>query len=138
VTIVDVNDARVTGARVLLTSNEQELELWSDEEGKVSLELPAGRYEIEVTANGFARYRHAGMPIQKNAVTYVPVRLKVTVTCGPEVEEPIVRTYDDPPTDVADPWPTGIGSKGAAELSHAPEPAQLSSSDSGTAVAPAR
>jgi hypothetical protein len=81
-TVVDPSGAVVQAATVTARRTETGLTrtVTSDRSGSyVLLELPVGRYELEVDAKGFQKYVQQGITLDVNETLSVPVRLVVGV-----------------------------------------------------------
>lgn len=55
--VVDVNDARIVGARITLENAEVKRTRRSDDEGRFDVEVPAGTYQITVEQPGFKKFQ---------------------------------------------------------------------------------
>lgn len=75
--VVDVNDARIAEATIRIKNEQFSREVWSDDEGKFAVELPAGVYQITVEAPGFRRVRLS--PFRVNAKTRESVNIRMEV-----------------------------------------------------------
>jgi hypothetical protein len=54
--VLDVNDARVAGAKVTIEARNYKRELSTTPEGQFQVDLPAGEYDFTVDAYGFCKF----------------------------------------------------------------------------------
>jgi hypothetical protein len=76
--IVDPNDARISGAKILIVGKHETREVASDDEGFFQVDLKQGRYSVTVTANGFRTARR-NIFVKSNTVLALNVKLAVAV-----------------------------------------------------------
>jgi len=76
--IVDPNEARINGAKILIVGKGIKRETIADEEGYFQLDLPQGRYVVTVSANGFRSARR-NIFVKSNSVMVLNVKLAVAV-----------------------------------------------------------
>jgi outer membrane receptor protein involved in Fe transport len=79
-TVSDASGARVGGATVTARHIETGLTRTATSEhngGYLLLELPVGRYSVEVTAQGFQKYLQEGISLNVNETATIPVHLTV-------------------------------------------------------------
>ena len=79
-TVVDWQNARVTGARIVIQNSQFRRILKSDGEGCFEIELPAGKYKVIVNSMGFKKYEQKSVEIKKGAVLIYDIKLEVTPT----------------------------------------------------------
>jgi len=81
VMVMDINDARVVGARVVIEGNRETRTVTTGIAGTTyPLELPPGIYRIEVSQPGFCRNRRAAFRIRPSIETSVSLQLIVCPT----------------------------------------------------------
>lgn len=95
--ITDTSGAAVSGARVSITANKQAAgSATTADDGKFTISLAPGEYELRVTANGFSNYSRRitlSAPTELNA-TLEPASLAETVTVTPARTQ--IRLSDAP------------------------------------------
>ena len=81
--VLDINDARVAGAKVTIEARDYKRELSTTPEGKFRLELPAGGYDLSVDANGFCLFQ-GPLNIRSGVTEMINIHLEVQVTDSPD------------------------------------------------------
>jgi len=76
-TLLDVNDARVVGAKIKVEGGRFKWEGESDEAGDFTADVPAGRYRIYVRANGFRSFESAFLTVKSDVTEMVNIHLEV-------------------------------------------------------------
>ena len=76
-TLLDVNDARVNGAKIKVENASFHWEGESDEAGDFTVEVPAGTYRIYVRANGFRKFESAYLKVKSDVTEIVNIHLEV-------------------------------------------------------------
>ena len=74
--VLDINEARVPAAKIIIVSKGFRLEAVSAEDGSYEIALPEGKYNITVLRDDFYPFRKAGVQIQPNVTTKLDVTLK--------------------------------------------------------------
>lgn len=77
--VLDANNARVVGARILIEGGYARREMQSGAEGDFELELPAGDYQITVEAAGFRRFEISPFRVKSNVTEMINLHLEVGV-----------------------------------------------------------
>ncbi len=75
--IVDIQDARVVGAAIVITNKRFQKELKSDDAGEFEIHLPTGKYTITVDAHGFTRYKGKTIRVKPNETLNIKIELQV-------------------------------------------------------------
>jgi hypothetical protein len=73
--LLDVNDARITGARILIENASLKRELRSASEGDFQIQLPAGSYQIKVQANGFRKFELSPFKVKANVAEMINIHI---------------------------------------------------------------
>jgi hypothetical protein len=81
--LLDVNDARIVSATVIIENAQFKRELKSGEEGDFEIELPAGVYQIKVEANGFRRFELSPFKVKANVTEMINIHMEVMVFSDP-------------------------------------------------------
>ena len=76
-TLLDVNDARVVGAKIKVEGASFYWEGKSDDAGDFTVEVPAGTYRIYVRANGFRPFESALLQAKSDVTEMVNIHLEV-------------------------------------------------------------
>jgi hypothetical protein len=76
-TVLDVNDSRVTKAKVTLMRDPEAREILTDEEGKFDVQLPAGVYRITVSADHFCKFEKDNLVITTGTTELINIHLEV-------------------------------------------------------------
>ena len=92
-TLLDVNDARVAGAKIKVEGATFHWEGESDEAGDFTVEVPTGTYRIYVRANGFRKFESAFLKVKSDITEMVNIHLEVlpiihTIPIEPENKRP--------------------------------------------------
>ena len=75
--IVDLMNARVARAKILIVSGSQKREVLSDEMGEFSVEVPAGAYQITIASPGFRVAKLRKIRVQSGRVKEIRVVMQV-------------------------------------------------------------
>ena len=89
-TLLDVNDARVNGAKIKVENASFHWEGESDEAGDFTVEVPAGTYRIYVRANGFRKFESGYLKVKPDVTEIVNIHLEV---------QPIIHTIPIEPNN---------------------------------------
>jgi hypothetical protein len=82
--VFDVNDARVTKAKVTIKARNFSREVLTAEAGQFDIDLPAGEYYFTVEANGFCRFEGESLKIKPGATEMINIHLEVLVSDSPD------------------------------------------------------
>ncbi len=82
--VLDVNDARVTKAKVTIKARNFSREVLTGEAGQFDVDLPAGEYYFTVEANGFCRFEGESLKIKSGATEMINIHLEVLVNDSPD------------------------------------------------------
>jgi len=82
--VFDVNDARVTKAKVTIKARNFSREVITGEAGQFDLDLPAGEYYFTVEASGFCRFEGESLKIKPGATEMINIHLEVLVYDSPD------------------------------------------------------
>lgn len=82
--VLDVNDARVAGAKITFMRDPDTREVLTDEAGQFDVQLPAGAYRFTVSANGFCKFEREGLIITSGTTELINVHLEVVVYDSPD------------------------------------------------------
>ena len=74
--ILDPGGARVPAAKVIIEAKKFRREVVSDDDGRYSVDLPEGKYEVRVERDGFYPSRKKTISISLNVTTNLDVVLK--------------------------------------------------------------
>ena len=75
--VLDVNDARVFDAKVTVRARNFTREVFTDETGQFTINLPAGEYSLTVQANGFCQFEGEALKIISSTTEMINVHLEV-------------------------------------------------------------
>jgi hypothetical protein len=75
--VLDINDARIVGARIIIDSGEFKRELISGSEGEFELQLPAGSYLIKAEANGFRKFQLSPFKVKASVTEMINIHMEV-------------------------------------------------------------
>lgn len=78
-TLLDVNDARVTHAKVKIENGQFKWAGESDDAGDFAATVPVGTYRIYVDANGFHKFESPFLKAKQNVTELVNIHLEVAV-----------------------------------------------------------
>ena len=81
--LLDINDARIVGARVIIENGKLKRELTSADEGNFEIELPAGSYQIRVEANGFRKFELSPFKVKAGVTEMINIHMEVAVISVP-------------------------------------------------------
>ena len=76
-TLLDVNEARVTRAKIRVEGAKFKWQGESDEAGDFTAEVPAGEYLIYVSAHGFRKFESAFLRVKSDVTEMVNIHLEV-------------------------------------------------------------
>jgi hypothetical protein len=82
--VLDINDSRITKAKVTLMRDPETREIITDEEGKFDLPLPAGVYRLTVSANGFCEFKKDDLVVTSGTTELINIHLEVVVYDSPD------------------------------------------------------
>lgn len=74
--VVDWQEARIPGAQVLVVGKRLKGEMRTDAKGEFEIQLPAGKYRVEVRTPGFKPFVKKGIKIPDGA----PVSLRIPLS----------------------------------------------------------
>jgi hypothetical protein len=99
--VVDINEARMAGASVIITGGGVTRTINTDEEGMYRIELPPGIYRLRVESTGFCPARRAAIYVRLSTVTtfnfsLIPCALSNDLTIADGRYEGEVDRYRDP------------------------------------------
>lgn len=77
--VLDVNDARVAGAKIRIMRDPDTREILTDDAGQFDVRLPAGVYRFTIEANGFCKFERDGIIITSGTTELINVHLEVMV-----------------------------------------------------------
>jgi hypothetical protein len=77
--VFDVNDARVTKAKVTIKARNFSREVLTGGEGEFDVDLPAGEYYFTVEANGFCRFEGGSLKVKPGVTEMINIHLEVLV-----------------------------------------------------------
>ena len=81
--LLDINDARIVGAKITIEGGQFKRELRSGNEGDFETQLPAGSYQISVEANGFRRFELSPFKVKPNVTEMINIHMEVAVMSDP-------------------------------------------------------
>jgi len=81
--VLDVNDSRVTRAKVTIEAQNYRRELSTSAEGAFELDLPAGQYHFTVDAYGFCKFQGEPLKIKSGATEMINIHLEGLVYDSP-------------------------------------------------------
>ena len=81
--VLDVNDARIMGAAIVIENGGIKRELKSSSEGDFETRLPAGTYQISVKANGFRKFELSPFKVKANVTEMINIHMEVAVISDP-------------------------------------------------------
>jgi hypothetical protein len=90
--VVDVNDARIAGADVLIVGEGLRWRMTTNSEGELEMSLPVGDYQLSVEANGFRRFASERFRIKSGKAQ----RCNIQMLIKPAI---LVPALSDPQTD---------------------------------------
>ena len=79
--ILDLRDARVANASIMIENKNVIYGLKSDEEGKFEIDVPVGVYQIKVESPCFRKFRRKNLGVSPNAVQEINIVLESAI-CG--------------------------------------------------------
>lgn len=85
-TVMDLNEAVIPRTQIVITGENIERRLTSNEEGSYEIDLPAGAYNVTAKANGFRPFQRAAFRVQPNStliINIVPLPLASDVANPP-------------------------------------------------------
>jgi hypothetical protein len=82
-TLLDVNDARVTRAKIRVEGAKSEWQGESDEAGDFTAEVPVGEYRIYVSAHGFRKFESPFLKVKPDVIEMVNIHLEVQPNTHP-------------------------------------------------------
>jgi hypothetical protein len=82
--VLDIDDSRITKAKVTLMRDPETREILTDEEGKFDVQLPAGVYRLTVSADGFCKFEKDDLVITSGATDLINIHLEVVVYDSPD------------------------------------------------------
>ena len=77
--VLDVNDARVAGAKVTIEAPNYKRELLTAPEGEFHVNLPPGKYTLTVDANGFCKFERDSFQVASDVTEMLNIHLEVAV-----------------------------------------------------------
>ena len=80
--ILDVNDARIPDATVIIRNDRISRRMKTQDEGRFEVSLPAGEYQIIVEAPGFSSLSFSPLTVGVDETKRISVRLKVQEPAG--------------------------------------------------------
>jgi hypothetical protein len=89
--VLDINDSRITKAKVTLMRDPETREILTDEEGKFDVQLTAGVYRLTVSANGFCKFEKDDLVITSGTTELINIHLEVVVYDSPDACECTAR-----------------------------------------------
>jgi hypothetical protein len=81
--LLDINDARIVGARIIIESGQFKRQLRSGNEGDFEIQVPAGTYQIKVEANGFRKFELSPFKVKANVTEMINIHMEVAAPSGP-------------------------------------------------------
>jgi hypothetical protein len=75
--VLDVNDARVVGAKITFMRDPNIHEVFTIDDGEFEVELPAGAYRFTVSANGFCKFDRERLIVTSGKTELINVHLEV-------------------------------------------------------------
>ena len=81
--LLDINDARIVRAKIIIEDARHKHELKSGEEGDFEIQLPAGSYRIRVEANGFRKFEVSPFKVKANVTEMINIHMEVGVISEP-------------------------------------------------------
>lgn len=86
--VMDIQDGRVTNARVRIEGADIKWAGVTDSEGDFTADVPHGTYRIYVEAYGFRKFESAFLKVKSNVIELVNIHLDIAPTSGPIRVEP--------------------------------------------------
>lgn len=80
VVVVDWQEARIAGPKILFRSSKFKAEVKANEAGEFETEVPVGVYEVIAQTEGFKKFRQKGVRVEEGKTTSVKIQLTVTST----------------------------------------------------------
>ena len=81
--LLDINDARIVAATVIVENAYFKRELKSGDEDDFEVQVPAGTYQIRVQANGFRKFELSPFKVRANTTEMINIHLDVAVISDP-------------------------------------------------------
>ena len=81
--LLDINDARIVGAKIIIEGAQLKRELKSGDEGNFEIQLPAGSYQIRVEANGFRKFELSPFKVKASVTEMINIHMEVGVISDP-------------------------------------------------------
>ena len=81
--LLDINDARIAGAKITIEGGQLKRELRSGDEGDFEIQLPTGSYQITVVANGFRKFEISPFKVKANVTEIINIHMEVAVISDP-------------------------------------------------------
>ncbi len=81
--VLDINDARIADATVIIERAKFKRELRSGDAGEFEIELPAGVYQITVEKHGFNRFVVESLKVKPKVTEMINIHMNVMVIRDP-------------------------------------------------------
>ena len=75
--VLDVNDARIAGAKITFIRDPNMHEVFTSDAGEFDVPLPAGAYRFTISANGFCKFEREKLLVTSGKTELINIHLEV-------------------------------------------------------------